>query len=113
MDEGTQSRSNSRAGKYYYRMLAARVIETEQWELADQFPLPDGWKPKSFSLAGYYFARGFAAAMNGEIKEANKYLNEIQMSLRSKRFCWKKNCPHLPARHVSLSPLMNYLGKFI
>ena len=50
---------------------------------------------------------------NGEIKEANKYLNEIQMSLRSKRFCWKKNCPHLPARHVSLSPLMNYLGKFI
>jgi tetratricopeptide (TPR) repeat protein len=67
-----------RAGKYYYRMIAARVIETEQWEVADQFPLPDGWKPKSFSLAGYDFARGFSAAMHGKIDEANKYLREIQ-----------------------------------
>jgi tetratricopeptide (TPR) repeat protein len=78
MEEGIQSQSNSRAGKYYYRMLAARVIETEQWESASQFPLPDGWKPKSFSLAGYYFARGFAAAMHGEIEGAKKYLSEIQ-----------------------------------
>ena len=78
MNEGIQSQSNLRAGKYYYRMLAARVIETEQWELADQFPLPDGWKPKSFSLAGYNFARGFAAAMRGKIEEAKNYLREIQ-----------------------------------
>ena len=78
MDEGIQSQSNLRAGKYYYRMLAARVIETEQWEVADQFPLPDGWKPKNFSLAGYDFARGFSAAMHGKIDEANKYLREIQ-----------------------------------
>jgi tetratricopeptide (TPR) repeat protein len=78
MLEGIQSQSNLRAGKYYYRMLAARVIETEQWELAGQFPLPNGWKPKSFSLAGYNFVRGFAAAMDGKIKEAKKYLSEIQ-----------------------------------
>jgi tetratricopeptide (TPR) repeat protein len=78
MREGIQSQSNLRAGKYYYRMLAARVIETEQWESADPVPLPDGWKPKSFSLAGYNFARGFAAAMRGKIEEAKKYLNEIQ-----------------------------------
>ena len=78
MLEGIQSQSNLRAGKYYYRMLAARVIETEQWESADPFSLPDGWKPKSFSLAGYNFARGFAAAMNGKIEEAKKYLSEIQ-----------------------------------
>lgn len=78
MLEGIQSQSNLRAGKYYYRMLAATVIETEQWQLAEQFPLPDGWKPKSFSLAGYNFARGFAAAMRGKIKEAKRYLSEIQ-----------------------------------
>jgi tetratricopeptide (TPR) repeat protein len=78
MLEGIQSHSNLRAGKYYYRMLAARVIETEQWESAEQYALLDGWKPKSFSLAGYNFARGFAAAMGGKIEEAKKYLNEIQ-----------------------------------
>ena len=59
-------------------MLAATFIETEQWESAGHFHLPDGWKPKSFSLAGYNFARGFAAAMRGKIEEAKKYLNEIQ-----------------------------------
>jgi tetratricopeptide (TPR) repeat protein len=78
MLEGVQSQSNLRAGKYYYRMLAARVIETEQWESADKFDLPDGWKPKRFSIAGYNFVRGFASAMNGKIKEAKKYLSEIQ-----------------------------------
>jgi tetratricopeptide (TPR) repeat protein len=78
MLEGIKSQSNLRAGKYYYRMLAARLIETEQWELADQFQLPDGWKPKNFSLAGYNFVRGFATAMDGKIKEARKYLSEIQ-----------------------------------
>jgi tetratricopeptide (TPR) repeat protein len=83
MKEGIQSQSNSRAGKYYYRMLAARVIETEQWKSADHFPIPDGWKPKSFSLAGYNFARGFSAAMRGKIVEAKNYLNEIQ-ALRKK-----------------------------
>ena len=85
MLEGIQSQSNLRAGKYYYRMLAARIIETEQWESADQFPLPNGWKPKSFSLAGYNFVRGFATAMDGKIKEAEKYLREIQ-AIRKKGF---------------------------
>ena len=66
-------------------MLAATVIETEQWELAKQFPLPDGWKPKRFSLAGYNFARGFAAAMGGKIGEAKNYLKEIQ-AMRKKEF---------------------------
>jgi tetratricopeptide (TPR) repeat protein len=78
MLEGIQSQSNLRAGKYYYRMLAATVIETEQWQFAEQFPLPDEWKPKSFSLAGYNFARGFAAAMSGKTEEAEKYLSEVQ-----------------------------------
>jgi tetratricopeptide (TPR) repeat protein len=78
MEEGIQSQSNLRAGKYYYRMLAAQVIETEQWASADPFSLPEGWNPKSFSLAGYNFARGFASAMHGEIEEAKKYLSEIQ-----------------------------------
>jgi tetratricopeptide (TPR) repeat protein len=78
MLEGIQSHSNLRAGKYYYRMLAARVIETEQWESAEPYVLLDGWKPKSFSLAGYNFARGFAAAMSGKIEEAKKYFSEIQ-----------------------------------
>jgi tetratricopeptide (TPR) repeat protein len=85
MDEGIQSQSNLRAGKYYYRMLAARVIETEQWEAADPVPLPDGWKPKSFSLAGYNFARGFAAAMHGKTEEAINYLSKIQ-TIRKKGF---------------------------
>jgi tetratricopeptide (TPR) repeat protein len=85
MLEGIQSQSNLRAGKYYYRMLAARVIETEQWESADQFPLPNGWKPKDFPLAGYNFVRGFSTAMDGKIKEANKYLREIQ-AIRIKGF---------------------------
>jgi tetratricopeptide (TPR) repeat protein len=85
MLEGIQSHSNSRAGKYFYRMLAATVIETEQWHLADKYPLPEGWKPKPFSLAGYNFARGFAAAMQGKISEAKKYLSEIQ-TIRKKGF---------------------------
>jgi tetratricopeptide (TPR) repeat protein len=46
--------------------------------LAEHFPLPDGWKPKIFSLAGYNFARGFAAAMRGKVEEAKNYLREIQ-----------------------------------
>jgi tetratricopeptide (TPR) repeat protein len=85
MLEGIRSQSNLRAGKYYYRMLAARFIETEQWESADQFHLPDGWKPKSFSLAGYNFVRGFTTAMDGKIKEAEKYLSEIE-AIRKKGF---------------------------
>ena len=52
---------NLRSGKYYYRMLAAATIETEQWEKAKQLIPPEGWKPKSFSKAGYNFVRGFSS----------------------------------------------------
>ena len=66
---------NLRSGKYYYRMLAAATIETEQWEKAKQLIPPAGWKPKSFSKAGYNFVRGYAAAMQGN-DEAEKYVTE-------------------------------------
>ena len=85
MLEGIQSKSNFRAGKYYYRMLAAAAIETEQWELAEQLTPPDGWEPKSFSKAGFHFVRGFSAAMQGKIKEANKNLSELK-AIREKGF---------------------------
>ena len=67
---------NLRAGKYYYRMLAASTIETEQWEKAEQLLPPKGWKPKSFAEAGYNFVRGYAAAMQGD-GEAKKYIEKL------------------------------------
>ena len=88
MAEGIQAQSNLRAGKYYYRMLAASFIETENWEIIEKFSPPDGWKPKSFSEAGYRFARGFSAAMQGKIEEANKHLLELK-AIRKQDF--KKN----------------------
>ena len=74
MQEGIQSKSNLRAGKYYHRMLAASVIETERWEWIEKFPPPEGWKPKDFSKSGYHFIRGFSSAMEGKINEAEKHL---------------------------------------
>ncbi|MBC8284782.1 MAG: hypothetical protein H8E32_13280 [Nitrospinae bacterium] len=85
MVEGIESQSNLRAGKYYYRMLAASVLESENWELAEKLSPPEGWKPKTFSKAGYHFARGFSAAMQGEIKEAGKHLSELK-AIREKGF---------------------------
>ena len=75
---------NLRSGKYYYRMLAAATIETEQWEKAKQLIPPAGWKPKNFSKAGYNFVRGYAAAMQGN-DEAEKYVTELK-ALREKGF---------------------------
>ena len=83
MQEGIQAAAKSkpnpnlRSGKYYYRMFAAAIIETEQWEKAKQFVPPEGWQPKSFSKAGYAFVRGYAAAMQGDDK-AKKYAAELK-----------------------------------
>ena len=85
MQEGIQSKSNLRAGKYYHRMLAASVIETERWEWIDNFPQPEGWKPKGFSKSGYHFIRGFSSAMQGKINEAEKHL-VILHDLKQKGF---------------------------
>lgn len=85
MAEGIKSQSNLRAGKYYCRMLAASVLETENWEGAEKLPPPDGWKPKSFSKAGYHFVRGFSAAMLGKMKEAGNHLLELT-AIRKKGF---------------------------
>ena len=73
---------NLRAGKYYYRMLAAKILETEQWNKADQItPLKDK-NPKDYSKAEYNFIKGFAAAMQGR-PEAKKYVSELE-SFREK-----------------------------
>ena len=88
MADGIKTRSNLRAGKYYYRMLAASFIETENWEVIDDFSPPNGWKPKSFSEAGYRFALGFSTAMQGKIEEANKHLLKLK-AIRKQDF--KKN----------------------
>ncbi len=83
MREGIESKSNLRAGKYYPRMLAAAIIETEQW--TKQLNPPEGWKPKSYSRAAFNFVQGFAAAMQGKIEEAKKFLTELK-SIREKGF---------------------------
>ncbi|MED5353493.1 MAG: hypothetical protein VX429_03640 [Nitrospinota bacterium] len=88
MKEGIEAQSNLRAGKYYYRMLAASFIETENWEIIEKSSPPDGWKPKIFSEAGYRFALGFSTAMQGKIDEANKHLLELK-AIRKQDF--KKN----------------------
>ena len=88
MKEGIEAQSNLRAGKYYYRMLAASFIETENWGNIKKFSAPDGWEPKSFSEAGYRFALGFSAAMQGKIEGANKHLLELK-TIRKQDF--KKN----------------------
>jgi len=90
MQEGIQEaaelkpNANLRAGKYYYRMLAATTIETEQWGKAKQLLPPKGWKPKIFQKAGYNFVLGYAAAMQGD-DEAKKYLEELK-NLRKEGF---------------------------
>jgi tetratricopeptide (TPR) repeat protein len=88
MKEGIEAQSNLRAGKYYYQMLAASLIETENWKIINNISTPDGWKPKSFSKAGHSFALGFSAAMQGKIEEANKQLLELK-AIRKQDF--KKN----------------------
>ena len=110
MAEGIQTQSNLRAGKYYYRMLAASFIETENWEVIEKFPPPDGWKPKSFSEAGYRFARGFSAAMQGKIEEANKHLLELK-AIRKQNF--KKNYyKRISKSSPSNKPLMSKITLF-
>ena len=75
---------NLRSGKYYYRMLAATAIETEQWEKVEQLLPPKGWKPRIFAKAGYNFVLGYAAAMQG-YNEAKKYVAELR-TIREKGF---------------------------
>ena len=75
---------NLRSGKYYYRMFAATILESEQWGKAKQLVPPKGWKPKIFSKAGYGFVRGYAAAMQGN-KEAEQYILELK-TIRKKGF---------------------------
>ena len=82
--EKSKPNPNLRSGKYYYRMLAAAVIETEQWEKTKQLIPPEGWEPKTFSKAGYSFVRGYAAAMQGN-DEAKKYATELKV-IREKGF---------------------------
>jgi tetratricopeptide (TPR) repeat protein len=75
---------NLRSGKYYYRMFAATILETEEWEKAKQLVPPEGWKPKTFSKAGYNFVRGYAAAMQGN-NEAEKHIKKLK-AIREKGF---------------------------
>ena len=82
--EKSKPNPNLRSGKYYYRMLAAAVIETEQWEKTKQLIPPEGWEPKTFSKAGYSFVRGYAAAMQGN-DEAKKHVTELKV-IREKGF---------------------------
>jgi len=85
MQEGIQNKSNLRAGKYYHRMLAASVIETERWDWIEKFPPPEGWNPKTFPKSGYHFVRGFSSAMQGKIEEAKRHLS-ILNDLKEKGF---------------------------
>ena len=85
MREGIQSKSNLRAGKYYPRMLAAAILETEQWQKAGQLTPPEGWSPKSYARAETNFVRGFAAAMQGNKGAAKKHLAELK-TIREKGF---------------------------
>ena len=85
MRMGIVSKSNLRAGKYYPRMFAAAIIETEQWQKAEQTPPLKAWKPKMYAQAEYNFAHGYAAAMQGDIEKANKYLGELK-TIREKNF---------------------------
>jgi len=90
MEEGIQDAAKSkpnpnlRSGKYYHRMLAATIIETEQWEKAKKLVPPEGWEPKTFPKAGYNFVLGYAAAMQGD-DEAKKYAVELK-TIRDKGF---------------------------
>jgi tetratricopeptide (TPR) repeat protein len=82
--EESRPKPNLRAGKYFYRMLAASTIETEQWDKVDQITPPEGWKPKKYSEAGYNFVRGFADAMQGK-PQANEYVAKLS-AFRNKKF---------------------------
>jgi len=83
MEEGIQDAAKSkpnpnlRSGKYYHRMLAATIIETEQWGKAKKLVPPEGWEPKTFPKAGYNFVLGYAAAMQGD-DEAKKYATALK-----------------------------------
>ena len=82
--EEFKPKPNLRAGKYFYRMLAASIIETEQWDKVDQISPPEGWKPKKYSEAGYNFVQGFADAMQGK-PQANEYVSKLS-AFRNKKF---------------------------
>ena len=74
--DGQPSKTNRRVWKYYERMAAASVIESERWELAETLIDSPGDKPKNYARASLAFARGFSAARRG-LAGAERYVVEL------------------------------------
>ena len=76
--KAVDSKINRRVGKYYERMAAAAVLESERWDLAESLADAPGWKPKNHAQASLIFVRGFAAAMQGGNNAAARYLDDLK-----------------------------------
>ena len=107
MEEGVQDAAKSKpnpnleSGALYEKMLASATIETEQWEKAKQLIPPQGWKPKTHAKAGYYFVRGYAAAMQGD-NEAKIYALELKKMREKVREYYSSHPKNLSAWEVKL-----------
>ncbi len=80
-----KSKADCRVGKYYERMVAAAVLETERWDLAEKYSDSPGCELKPYSRAGLHFVLGFAAARLGHLDSAKNHLKELN-TIRKKGF---------------------------
>lgn len=73
-----ESSLERRVGRYYERMAAASVIETERWQSTASLEDVPGAKPSKSAQALLIFARGFAAALQGR-PEADTHLATLRV----------------------------------
>lgn len=71
-----------RVGRYYERMAAASVVETQRWESAATLEDAPGSPPNRSAQAILTFARGFGAAMQGS-PDASRHLATLQALSKS------------------------------
>lgn len=79
----TASSRPRKASRYYGRMMAAFVVETERWDAAAGLASVPGWKPSKSARAVMAFVQGLAAAMQGQ-PEAQTHVATLQ-ALRKQR----------------------------
>lgn len=65
-----------REPSYYGAMYARYLIDTESWDEADQWQVPDG---VDIQIPHYFFARAFAAAKLGKLDDARRSMDRIRM----------------------------------
>jgi len=62
---------------YYGYMVSRFVLDTQDWDSFKEHDYRDV-APKAMGARDYYFTKGYAAAMRGDFKKANKHLETLK-----------------------------------